>query len=77
MLIFGCGYVGLQVARQFVSAGLHCAAVTRSQEKAAFLKKPVNRTGYLAEVTDAASLAVLPAARRILWAVGYDRNSTP
>lgn len=75
VLIFGCGYVGLQVARQFVSAGLHCAAVTRSQEKAAFLKSQ-SIEPVLAEVTDAASLAVLPAARRILWAVGYDRNST-
>ncbi len=75
VLIFGCGYVGLQVARQFVSAGLHCAAGTRSQEKAAFLKSQ-SIEPVLAEVTDAASLAVLPAARRILWAVGYDRNST-
>jgi nucleoside-diphosphate-sugar epimerase len=75
VLIFGCGYVGLQVARQFVSAGLSCAAVTRSQEKAAILKSQ-SIEPVLAEITEAQSLAVLPAAKRILWAVGYDRNST-
>jgi nucleoside-diphosphate-sugar epimerase len=73
-LIFGCGYIGLPVARELISRGHSCAAVTRSRERGTQLAS-AGITPLIADVCDPASLASLSAAKRVLWAVGYDRAS--
>ncbi len=39
LVIFGCGYVGAEVARQAVARGLRVTALTRNREKAAALRE--------------------------------------
>jgi nucleoside-diphosphate-sugar epimerase len=73
-LIFGCGYLGSRVARRWLDAGEEVAIVTRSRERAAEL----SAAGYQAIVADVlrpATLADLPSADTVLFAVGYDRAS--
>jgi nucleoside-diphosphate-sugar epimerase len=73
-LIFGCGYLGSRVARRWREAGCPVHVVTRSAERADALR----REGYLpivADVTDRTSLARLPTADSVLFAVGYDRSA--
>jgi len=71
-LIFGCGYLGLRVARRWRDAGQRVFAVTRSRERAERLAaeglEPV-----IADVLDPATLTNLPVAATVLYAVGYDR----
>ncbi len=75
-LIFGCGYLGKRVANAWRDAGDEVFAVTRSEERSAAWEaeglKPI-----LADVTDPATLADLPTADTMLFAVGYDRNAGP
>ena len=74
-LIFGCGYLGLRVARLWQAAGHNVHAVTRSAERAADLAS----AGHLPIVADITSAgdAQLPAdVDTVLFAVGYDRNSS-
>jgi nucleoside-diphosphate-sugar epimerase len=73
-LIFGCGYLGLRVARLWSTAGHTVHPVTRDSKRAAEL----TRQGYsplVADVLRPATLAHLPAAETVLYAVGYDRGS--
>jgi nucleoside-diphosphate-sugar epimerase len=73
-LLFGCGYLGARVARLWKAQGAAVTIVTRSAAKAAALQAE----GYgvvVADVCDPASLAALPAAETILFAVGYDRQA--
>jgi nucleoside-diphosphate-sugar epimerase len=73
-LVFGCGYLGERVARQWRSAGHDVVIVTRSGERADAFKK----SGYgviVADVTQSATLAGLPAAETVLFAVGFDRSA--
>ncbi len=73
-LIFGCGYLGSRVARLWREAGHTVHSVTRDSKRAAEL----TRQGYtplLADVLRPATLAHLPAADTVLYAVGYDRAS--
>ena len=73
-LIFGCGYLGLRVARRWRDAGARVIAVTRSRERAARLAaeglEPIT-----ADVLDPATLVNLPPAATVLYAVGYDSSS--
>lgn len=73
-LIFGCGYLGLRVARRWRDAGARVIAVTRSRERAARLAaeglEPIT-----ADVLDPATLVNLPPAATVLYAVGYDRSA--
>jgi nucleoside-diphosphate-sugar epimerase len=39
LVILGCGYIGSELARQAVTAGLHVTALTRNREKAALLRE--------------------------------------
>lgn len=71
-LIIGCGYLGLRVARAWLSAGDTVYATTRSSTRADEWRKLGIRP-LLADVTDRASLADLPVAETVLFAVGYDR----
>jgi len=73
-LIFGCGYLGARVARRWRDAGDRVHTVTRSEERAAQLAAQ----GYVPLVADVAepdSLAELPRADTVLFAVGFDRSS--
>jgi nucleoside-diphosphate-sugar epimerase len=71
-LIVGCGYLGSRVARRWRDAGHEVFVVTRDAGHArAFAEQ-----GYrpiLADVLKPESLAALPAAESVLYAVGYDR----
>jgi nucleoside-diphosphate-sugar epimerase len=74
-LIFGCGYLGLRVARNWLAQGCTVAAVTRRPDRAAALAREGLRP-ILADVTRPETLACLPAASTILWSIGYDRGGT-
>jgi nucleoside-diphosphate-sugar epimerase len=73
-LILGCGYLGRRGAARWLDAGYEVAALTRSAVKADELRAAGIRP-VLGDVTDAASLAGLPAVDVVLYAVGYDRSS--
>ncbi|MEM9354217.1 MAG: SDR family oxidoreductase [Planctomycetota bacterium] len=75
-LIFGCGYLGKRVADAWRDAGDEVFAVTRSEERAAAWRAE-GLHPILADVTDPATLAELPTADTVLFAVGYDRNAGP
>lgn len=73
-LLFGCGYLGSRVARLWRDAGHEITVVTRSPSKAADLA----RLGYAARVADILrpeTLADLPFAESVVFAVGYDHAS--
>jgi nucleoside-diphosphate-sugar epimerase len=73
-LIVGCGYLGLRVAQQWRAAGHEVWVTTRSADRA----RQFEQSGYLpiiADVLDAGTLAALPSADAVLWAVGHDRRA--
>jgi nucleoside-diphosphate-sugar epimerase len=73
-LIFGCGYLGERVGRGWIDRGVTPVAVTRSAERAGELA----RRGFqplIADVTRPETLAGLPAAQIVLYAVAYDHRS--
>lgn len=73
-LVVGCGYLGLRVAHRWRDAGEVVHAVTRSKARADLLRSDGLRP-WVADVTDPASLADLPAVESVLYAVGYDRSA--
>ncbi len=73
-LIFGCGYLGLRVAKRWVADQESVVAVTRSPQRARELAD-LGITPRVADVTEPASLKDLPAAQTLLYAVGYDRQA--
>jgi nucleoside-diphosphate-sugar epimerase len=75
-LIFGCGYLGRRVARRWRDTGDRVVAVTRHAETA----HRFSEEGFqplVADVTRPATLAGLPAADTLLFAVGHDRSAGP
>lgn len=71
-LIFGCGYLGMRLARQLLPACPgRVAALTRNRqaELAACGLLPI-----CGDVTDPATLTALPLARRVVYCVGFDRR---
>ncbi len=73
-LIFGCGYLGERVARQWRHAGHDVFIVTRSHQRT----DKFQREGYsaiVADVTRPESLNNLPSAETALFAVGFDRSA--
>lgn len=71
-LVFGCGYLGERVARRWLEAGDRVAVVTRNATRA----EDFCSSGFdpiVADVCVPESLAQLPAADTVLFAVGYDR----
>lgn len=73
-LIFGCGYLGERVGRRWIELGATPVAVTQSAARA----EQLARLGFeplIADVTRPDTLADLPAADTVLYAVGYDRAS--
>ncbi|QDU87872.1 NAD dependent epimerase/dehydratase family protein [Pirellulimonas nuda] len=71
-LVFGCGYLGLRVARLWREAGDDVVAVTRCPARV----DPFRREGFTPLVADVTRpLPPLPEADTCLFAVGYDRGS--
>jgi nucleoside-diphosphate-sugar epimerase len=72
-LIFGCGYLGSRVARRWQAAGHRITIITRSGARA---EKFID-DGYdamVADITQPKTLAGLPAADSVLFAVGFERQ---
>jgi nucleoside-diphosphate-sugar epimerase len=73
-LIIGCGYLGKRVASRFMTAGWKVSALTRSQSNAEnFLSQGISPC--VGDVLEPATLATLPSADVLIYAVGYDRQS--
>ncbi|TWT86857.1 NAD dependent epimerase/dehydratase family protein [Pseudobythopirellula maris] len=75
-LIFGCGYLGERVARRWLAAGDLVTVVTRSAQRAAGFASD-GLSPFVADVTQPDTLAGLPAADTVLYAVGFDRAAGP
>jgi nucleoside-diphosphate-sugar epimerase len=73
-LIFGCGYLGKRVAREWIKHGFEVHAITRSQEHANGLRE-LGIHPIIADICDADSLTKLPAVDVVLHAIGFDRQS--
>ena len=73
-LIVGCGYLGRRVAADWLRQGSAVAALTRSPERAAELRD-AGIVPLIGDVTRSDSLAALPAAGTVLYAVGFDRTA--
>ena len=71
-LILGCGYLGSRVLDHWLAAGEAVHVVTRRAERADALATRGARP-ILGDVTEPLSLAKLPAADTVLFAVGFDR----
>ncbi len=74
-LIFGCGYLGQRVGRQWIEGGERPVAVTRSAERA----EELARLGFqpiVADVTRPETLGGLPAAQTVVYAVAYGRTNS-
>lgn len=72
-LIFGCGYLGERVAKLWRDAGDEVCAVTRSDARATAWRTQGLAT-LVADVTRPETLANLPDADTVLFAVGFDRS---
>jgi nucleoside-diphosphate-sugar epimerase len=73
-LVFGCGYLGLRVARRWRDAGETVYAVTRSVERSQALQTQ-GLIPIIADVSKPVTLRELPAVTSVLYAVGFDRSS--
>jgi len=74
LLIFGCGFLGLRVARQWQAQGGTVSAITRHAQKAAQLVS-LGIKAHVADLMQPDTLTPLPVASRVLYCVGYDRTS--
>lgn len=73
LLIFGCGYLGEQVAHAWQARGNSVIAVTRSAARAEQWQQHGWST-VVADVGDPSTLSTLPAADTVLFSIGYDRQ---
>lgn len=73
-LIIGCGYLGRRIAAAWLQAGHEVTALTRSATHATELSR-LGITPVRGDVCDPKTLAALPVAQTVLFAVGYDRAS--
>lgn len=73
-LIFGCGYLGLRVARLWLARGETVYAMTRSAEKAQILKTE-GIWPLVGDLLRGEPLSVPQNLTTILFTVGYDRAS--
>ena len=74
LLIFGCGFLGLRVARLWLAMGRRAIAVTRDLHKASQLKS-LGIEPHVADLMRPETLTTLPPTSRVLYCVGYDRTS--
>lgn len=73
-LVIGCGYLGERVAREWRQQGDEVWALTRSADRAENFASLGFRP-IIGDVLDPESLRNLPAAKTVLYAVGFDRTS--
>src|SRR5437870_9959304 len=71
-LIFGCGYLGLQVAQLWRAAGHTVFAVTRSTSRATELAA-ARIEPLVGDLIDESQIPVPQGVETVLFAVGYDR----
>lgn len=69
--VFGCGYLGSRVAKLLISAGWKVGALTRSRDRAGFLKG-IGVDPVVGDWTDSRVYERIASADRVLIAVGYD-----
>lgn len=75
LLIAGCGYLGLRVARDWLAHGHSVSALTRSKTRAdEFRSAGINPV--VTDLSSTAPVADLPVAKFVLWSVGFDRNAS-
>ena len=72
-LIFGCGYLGLRVAKRWIKSGDSVFAITRNPERAPELER-LGLRPIVADITNSNSLSELPIVDTVLFAVGMDRS---
>src|SRR5436190_21081746 len=75
-LVFGCGYLGLRVAKLWRQAGEQVIAVTRSADKAGRLERD-GLTPLVADISQPDTLqpiAQLTGIDTVLFSVGFDRS---
>ena len=73
-LVVGCGYLGLRVAKRWISEGKTVFATTRKQERISEFRN-LNIQPVQADITNAFSLSELPEFDEVLFSVGFDRKS--
>ena len=73
-LIFGCGYLGLRVARRWLALGHEVWAVTRTKERGEQLAKEGIRP-LVKDIVADTQILLPQGVETILFAVGYDRGS--
>ena len=72
-LIFGCGYLGLRVAKKWIASGDSVYSITRTKARSDELSQ-LGIAPIIADVTNPSSLESLPSADTVLFAVGMDRS---
>jgi nucleoside-diphosphate-sugar epimerase len=75
-LIFGCGYLGERVARRWRDGGDDVTVVSRNNDRCDRFREQGFRA-IVADVTKPETLAGLPKADTVLFAVGFDRSAGP
>lgn len=75
-LIAGCGYLGFRVAQRWLELGDEVYALTRSEVRAAELRRAGLRP-IVGDVTHPESLTQIPECDSVLHAIGYDRSAAP
>ena len=73
-MVFGCGYLGLRVARNWAAGGEPVYVLTRSQDRAKQFAHEGLRP-LVGDLTKPASLPNIPPVETVLFAVGFDRAS--
>lgn len=73
-LLFGCGYLGMRVARLWEQAGQDISVMSRDKNRAEELQSN-GWHAFVGDVTDPPSLARLADIDTVLFAVGHDRNA--
>ena len=73
-LVIGCGYLGRRVAAAWLQAGQEVVALTRSTANAQELSR-LGVCPVVGDICEPATLAKLPTAETVLFAVGFDRTS--
>ena len=75
-VIFGCGYLGLRVARLWIARGEQVHAVTRSPERARLLAAQ-GLVPIVGDIAADGNVSLPPDMETVLWAVGYSRSRLP
>lgn len=74
-LIIGCGYLGLRVAQKWIAEDHRVFALTRTEKNAARLEQ-AGIQPILGDVMSPETLPMLPVVEQVLYAVGFDRQSS-